>query len=290
MARTKRWIWRETVKGVCEIQLSSWKYFSDFVYQEMASYNSYVWRGQRCDNWKLESTLDRLVRTAKVPTTRLGRYREQHLEQFKLAARGRRGPNPPILNSEDAWWALGQHHGLSTPLLDWTTSPFVAAFFAFMQVDIKQTKNRAIYALHRPSIEKMANLKAKLENISRREQLAEAEKTGSKIGLLKRAMLQGTAEPEVTFFSPLSDENHRLVSQGGLFSKTPSGQTLEDWVSVNHDPDDVGTLVIKILVPDSDRDSCLRILNRMNINHLSLFPDLSGASMFCNLFSEVEKY
>ena len=51
-------------KGFGEVRISSWKYFGDFVYQEMLNYDSYVWRGHRCDNWQLESTLDRLIRNA----------------------------------------------------------------------------------------------------------------------------------------------------------------------------------------------------------------------------------
>lgn len=110
------------------------------------------------------------------------------------------------------------------------------------------------------------------------------------MGMLQRVALEPNVQPEVQFIRPLSDENQRLVNQGGLFTRAPSGKTLEEWVQENHPPDDNGFTLIKVHVPNRDRDGCLRNLNRMNINHLSLFPDLYGASKFCNLFSEIDKY
>ena len=84
----------------------------------------------------------------------------------------------------------------------------------------------------------------------------------------------------------MSDDNPRLVSQAGLFTRTPLGITIEDWVLANYekfsDP-----VLIRIEVPNANRVEALLALDRMNINHSSLFPDLTGASRFVNLNREL---
>jgi FRG domain-containing protein len=72
----------------------------------------------------------------------------RHLDAFRRAARGRRGPFPAKLENENEVWALGQHHGLATPLLDWTESAFVALYFAFAEEATSSTGERAVWALY----------------------------------------------------------------------------------------------------------------------------------------------
>lgn len=95
---------------------------------------------------------------------------------------------------------------------------------------------------------------------------------------------------EVEFIRPLSDENQRLVNQAGLFSRFPVGTNVQSWVQTNFKGKGNGFTLIKIYIPNKEREECLKSLNRMNINHLTLYPDLYGASRFCNLFGEIERY
>lgn len=179
---------------------------------------------------------------------------------------------------------------MATPLLDWTASPFVAAYFAFIGSGTDQTTHRAVYALHRPSIEKKVRDLLRAEKQSRREKLEELEKAPEPKNHLAIAGLKLEPKPEFEFIRPRSDENQRLVNQSGLFTRATNGATIEDWVQ-KHFAGETGRYhLMKILIPNRDREVCLRILNRMNINHLTLFPDLYGASKFCNLFSEIDKY
>lgn len=262
MPRTPRWKEDEGTDGVGIIELSSWKYFHDYVYQEMLDFRHYVWRGHRCDNWILESTLDRALK--EVPKTKQAAIRGAHLNNFKMAVRGRRGPNPRHIESENEWWAMGQHYGLYSPLLDWTSSPFVAAYFAFANEGAPQTRQRAIFAVTCASL------------LSKSRSIEEAAAAGEKPGI-------------VEVVRPLADDNPRLVNQGGLFLRTPDNTDLESWVRSNFKGDE-NYIVMKITVPNKDRIMALRSLNRMNINHLSLFPDLSGASQFCNTDLAIKDY
>jgi len=259
MARPKMWIESKIADGMATFKLTSWKYFHDFIYKEMLDYKDYIWRGHRCDNWLLESTLDRILkRKLKRKWKPLMR---KHLSSFKYAVRGRRGPNPQELETENEWWALGRHHGLAAPLLDWVTSPFVAAYFAFVNEGTNQTSQRAIYALSKHDTTRKSN-----EILSK-----------GRTGIIK-------------FVRPLSHENPRLVNQSGLFTRSPLGENIESWIKREFKGENGVYILIKITIPNRDRLLCLRSLNRMNINHLTLFPDLYGASKFSNLNLSIDKY
>ncbi len=250
---------KQLAPGVQQVTLPSFCDFQNLIAQEFNNTRRYIWRGQQCDDWKLESLFARRIREKKSPVERLLNLQ---LERFKKAARGRRGSNPAKL-SDNEWWALGQHFGLATPLLDWTVSPYVALYFAFAEPDHKdQTEYRCIFGLQKPMVQRRST------EIKKRD---------------------GDDAEVVIFFEPDSDENSRVLSQRGLFTLSPARATIEDWVTDNF-KNPTSAILLKILVPNTDREECLKMLNRMNINHLTLFPDLIGAAQFANVHLDVLNY
>lgn len=255
------WVNKGCKDGVTEVELKSWNGFYELVTSStLEDSSAWVWRGQRLAKWRLESSLDRLEQTAEGQ-----KDRDQHLATFKIAARGRRGLNPPRM-SENEWWALGQHFGLATPLLDWTSSPFVAAFFA-CDIESDQKNPRAVYGL--------------------RESIV-TTKSGELDGAHKAANKPGRPDT-IEFIRPDTDENPRIVSQAGLFTRLPAGVNVEEWIQRHFKGVD-GSVLVRIVIPDEIRLSALRDLNRMNINHATLFPDLEGAGLYANMKFRVKNF
>jgi hypothetical protein len=251
------------VDGIQERTLECWSEFLALAKERFSTAPAYIFRGQANYLWPLESRLDRLERRfpkrknlcGEVPEffDRPPLMEDEHLNAFKRAVRGRRGSNPPAL-SDDEYWALGQHHGLATPLLDWTRSPFVALFFAFEEesilVDARMSApdHRGVYVLSTSTI---VNPPSK-------------------------------AKDPIRLVSPESDANYRLISQGALFAKMPRHSDLESYVRTHFAGEDRGATFTKIKIVNQDRDGCLVALNKMNINHMTLFPDIDGAAKHVN--------
>ncbi|WP_145587808.1 FRG domain-containing protein [Yersinia aldovae] len=237
-------------------RVKSWQHYISLVNEGQLGKQSddMLFRGQRNGSWALTPSISRLSKTG----TYSEETAEKQLEIFKFSIRGRTKIPVSQLSPEDVW-AIGQHYGLWTPLLDWSHSPFVAMFFAFSEPDPKDEKpknhSRAIFRINKTKL---------------------AEYLGG------------------SFIDTLSSDHDRLISQDGLFTISPSGEiTLENQIITTlaendvdvDDQDILKEYICKIHIPldsETERKKSVLALRRMNLHYANLYPDLLGSSLHCN--------
>jgi hypothetical protein len=119
---------------ITNIQIQS---IEDFVVA-VSKNSNFCFRGVGNKNYKL---IPSIGRKKEIKIESLTNIESGMLKQFKLRA-------VPYLNSlptnDWEWLILGQHHGMPTRLLDWTSNPLVALYFACLG---EKDNDGAVYSI-----------------------------------------------------------------------------------------------------------------------------------------------
>ena len=254
-----------------EVTLNSWQAFKAEVdrlqveTQKLKSESPFIisdllFRGQQAASWDLKSTLER--RISDLPSTesyaaklKAVKAAFESLTQYRWVTefKGSSTIGPP---EDYEFMVYLRHHGFPTPLLDWTRSHYVAAFFAY-QHDCKKEDNVAIFTFY-------------------------ATPNGIKSG--------NAVQPLIISCGPTirTHQRHYLQQAEYTICKKVENAAKSNWLYANHqdalrrnDPgQDVCT---KYTLPKNLREEVLADLDSMNINAYSLFASEEGlAEMLAN--------
>lgn len=264
-----------------EIRVSSWLELHEVLYggawnQGLRRFRSpFVFRGQGRADTKLTTTLQRLGgETREV---------ERHLLRNFRKYAYRSGVDRDL---SWYWLAVGQHHGLPTRLLDWTSSPLVAMHFAtaeerhYDQDGVIWMTNfvRTNETLPGPLRDLLTQEGAGVFTVdmlaaSSRERHPNGAAPLSTFDLGWLEDLEREAEqPFLLFLEPPSIDE-RIVQQSALFSLLSNPDTaLDDWL------EERPGMAQKVIVPAGLKWEIRDKLDQSGITERTLFPGLSGLS------------
>jgi hypothetical protein len=204
----------------------------------------YLFRGSGDADWELTTTFDR--KFASVPLAARMRLWDQLVEEWRQGCVDA-GVPATVTEDERALWALGQHHGLPTRMLDWSMSPYVAAFFAFRSHLLSHLNG------HRDSGSAGAPAQVAVW-------VLHAENPVWAMG-----GVEVVAAPAIA--------NNRLRNQVGRFTLCRAAVgCLEEHVERLA----AGTALTRCIVPAVEAAVALGELDAMGITDHELFPDLTG--------------
>jgi hypothetical protein len=257
-ALTLSWTTDLGVTGNCVLPRSKADQASELVARELQweDYKAYVaklegrrylFRGQT-ERWRLRTSYHR---TGRADLTRFLFEDVQALHKH-LSARTRHVFNLEIPNENGAFFNLVQHHGYPTPLLDWTYSPYVAAFFSYRGITNKVAAAAAPDAKVRVLVFDQAQWKSDWRQSVQ--------------------LLHAGSHFSIGEF--LAIENERIIPQQAASTVT----NLDDIETYIRSKEAGGkTYLSAIDLPLRDRQLVVRELGYMGITAGSMFPGLDGA-------------
>jgi len=255
---------RKGIMGWKETQIKDWSHLVEILSLldcDRPSEVSRLFRGQSDSTWQLVDSLSRLVtldassdQTVDVERTAFDKF----FSQAHLFLDPSTLPEPRSLL---AWWAIMQHYGCPTRLLDWTVSPYVATYFAVVE---NWDYDGAVWSFD-PCAVMDASVSPAFDEI--RKTITSKD---------TRNLFWGEQKSEYVF--PFNSRKHHIRSatqQGGftLCGTIPRDHGFlidQSLGNPGHGYSD------KIVIKREHKPGFLRNLMRMNITANALFPGLDG--------------
>ena len=236
------------------IECANWRDFSvqatsELFRKEPFERGVYLFRGVALAEWPLVSTFDRWY--GQRPRAKKVKTAERLLTLFQKEAENTEVPKE-FWRDEVGRLALAQHHGVPTRLLDWTESPYIAAFFAFEAIAHRSehpSENVAVWCLD----------------------------TRSPIW---------SKESGAEILDVPSYGNDRLRSQLGRFTllRAPF-DTLEEYAAQFKEEH---SALLQFTIPSHEVRIALADLEVMGINYSRIFPGLDGCARAARLRAFLE--
>jgi FRG domain len=216
------------------------------LYASSLEHRRYIFRGQR-QLARLRTSFHRAGRAD------LMRFMEEDIKALYRHLSSRTAHVFDLTDPDEngAFYNLVQHHGYPTPLLDWTYSPFVGAFFAYHRVskiDVERASEED---------------KVRIFIFDQREWRK----------LLPQIPKVAPARPHVSLMEFISINNERMIPQQAVSSLT-NVDDIESHIAKMEGP---GRKFLQIIdLPLKQRTLVMRELSAMGITAGSLFPGLDG--------------
>lgn len=231
----------ETVESKISGVEMSWSQFKDNISQRSKS--KFLFRGQQ-KTWRLSTSFHRRGRY------RMSQFTNHDVKQLhrRLSAITTHYFDLSVAEENGAFFNLMQHHGYPTPLLDWSYSPYVAAFFAFRDWPINYSGDDKVRIY-------LFNEQAWHKDFPR---------------------IQNLDPPflHLSVMEFIAIDNPRLVPQQSVTTVT-NIDNIETYIAdceINKN-----TCYLEAIdIPASEREEAMRDLKFMGITAGSMFPNLDG--------------
>ena len=225
----------------------SWAEYKAIAGRDIELNGAVIYRGQRLSSWGLVSSVHRTALVRSIPD--LKGYADYMLPRVHDALEAWVGRSWDLKNSLGLaeFLAFVQHNGFPTPLLDWTESPYIAAYFAFEGVNHfkPQTEEVAVFAFNQAAWS----------------------------STFKQVYDFADFTPHVSVLRPRLVGNHKLAVQQGCFTVT-NVLDVEEHIRLNEN--EQRKFLTKYELDVRERPKAIRELSLMGISAIQLMPSVES--------------